>query len=347
MAFSLLARLYLNAPVYTGTVGGATATAGTARWADCIAYCDSIINSGIYSLQPVYFDNFAPTNGPSDKENIFVVPFDATNIGGQQWQMATLHYQNQVTFGLSSQPYNGFCSTSDFYSNFDTTSTYTISGTETLRTFNDQRSGQYLCGQQFSTQYPYPQNQNVIVASTDPSIVLTDQQTGLNLAYDPTLFATYGFSSPAPQFRLAGVRNIKYFPQSGTSTQQSNDFAVFRLGMIYLDKAEAELRSGTNLTDALSLVNAIRERAYGNSSHDWAAADLTLPNLLAERAREMAWEGVRREDIIRYEVLGNGNYFTGARVPDKSQDPDTHYMIFPIPQLEITANPNLKQNTGY
>ena len=121
---------------------------------------------------------------------------------------------------------------------------------------------------------------------------------------------------------------------------------VFRLAEIYFIKAEAELRLGVNTGDALNLINAIRTRAYGNSSENWTS--LTLASLLAEKGREMAYEGVRRDDLIRYEVSGDGPYFTQARtVGAKAKDPDDHWMVFPIPALQIVANGNLTQNPGY
>ena len=334
-AFSLLAKLYLNAQVYTGT----------ARWADCMAMCDSVLNSGKYSLQSSYYDNFAIKNEGS-KENIFVVPFDNINIGGNNWEMATLHYQNQANFQLSTGPWNGFCSAADFYKQFDTTSTYSSSGGNTYRTYHDSRSGQYLVGQQFSVPYSFPPDKNVIVASQDASLALKDVQTNLPLSFTPVVAKV---SDPSAPFRLAGVRNIKYFPEPGTQGNQSNDMVLFRLADIMLMKAEAEVRSGTNMGDALSLVNEIRTRAYnGDASHNWTAGDLTLDNLLAERARELTWEGFRRQDMIRFEVAGGKPYFTAARTPDKAQDPaDKHTMIFPIPDPQISANPNLKQNPGY
>ena len=335
-SYALLARLYLNAQVYSGT----------ARWADCITYCDSVLQ-GPYKLMPDYFDNFMPSNGPGSTENIFVVPFDATNIGGNSWEMYTLHYQSQVTFGLTSTPYNGFCTPSAFYNNFDTTSTYTESAGNTYRTFNDMRAGQYLVGQQFLTQYPYPPYQNVLVASGNASLAAIDQQTQLPLAFNPNVTV---FSSGNGVQRLAGARQIKYFPQSGTAGNQSNDVVLLRLSDVMLTKAEAELRNGT-VTDALSMVNQVRDRAYSaapGSSIEWTAAQLTLPNILAERARELAWEMVRRDDLIRYEVASGTPYFSAARTPDKNQDVmDGHLYIYPIPSLEITNNHNLKQNPGY
>ncbi len=126
-----------------------------------------------------------------------------------------------------------------------------------------------------------------------------------------------------------------------------NDFVIFRLAEMYLIKAEAEMRMpGGNTADALALVNSLRARAYGDASHNLAS--LTLPVLLQEKGREMAYEGVRRDDLIRYEVTDGIKYFTGPRtVGSKAADPDDHWMVFPIPSVQITANANLQQNMGY
>ncbi len=328
-SFSLLARLYLNAGVFTGTP----------RWNDCRSMCDSVILSGKYSLETNYFDNFAVKNDNS-KENIFVVPFDNINIGGNNWEMATLHYQNQINFGLSGGPWNGFCSTADFYNSFDTSSVYTLKGNSVFRTFNDARTGQYLVGQQFTPLYTYPPNTNVMYSTTDDALVLKDAGTALPIKFDPNVPT---ISSSSDAFRLAGVRNIKYFPEQGTAGNQSNDMVIFRLADIYLMKAEASLRAGVDQANALDLVNQIRSRAYGgDASRNWTMADLTLNNLLAERGREMAWENTRRQDLIRYGTFG------AARKPDKVADPaDGTRNIYPIPAAQIIANPTLKQNPGY
>ncbi|HUB61789.1 MAG TPA: RagB/SusD family nutrient uptake outer membrane protein [Puia sp.] len=332
-AHALLAKLYLNSQVYTGNP----------RWADCISQCDSIINSGNYSLQTNYFDNFSPTN-ESSTENIFVIPYQNGLISGNDIAWENLHGNNAPSFLLQQNPWDGFVSTADFYANFDTTSTYTTSGGNTYRTYVDSRSGQYLIGQQFSSQFTYPPNQNVLVSTSDPSLILTDQTSGLNLVYTPDIPV---YSSADPSFLLVGVRNIKYFPEPNIPYDQDNDIVVFRLGDIMLMKAEAELRSGTNTGDALNLVNQIRERAYGNSSHDITSSTLTLDYLLAERARELTWEGWRRQDLIRYEVASGTPYFSAPRTPQKLQDADSHYQIFPIPTIQMTSNPLLTQNPGY
>ncbi|HWB24118.1 MAG TPA: RagB/SusD family nutrient uptake outer membrane protein [Chitinophagaceae bacterium] len=337
MGYALMAKLYMGAQVYTGT----------ARWADAMAACDQVINSGNYSLLSNYFDNFSPNNSNltgSGNENIFVVPYDKVNIGGNNWEMMTLHYQNNINFALSGSPWNGFCSTADYYSNYDTASVYTYKGTTKYRTYLDQRAGQFLIGQQYSPVYNYPPSTNVIV-SADPSLAIQDAQFGIPLVFTPTVS---DISNPSGAFRGAGIRNIKYFPEAGTSGNQSNDMVIFRYADILLMKAECEVRLGTNLADALNLVNQIRTRAYGgDASHNLTAGQLTLDAILGERAKEMAYEGWRRDDLIRYEIASGKPYFTGARNPAKTQDADKHYMLFPIPAQQISANPNLHQNPGY
>lgn len=287
--FMLLAKLYLNAQVYTGTP----------RWSDCMAACDSVISSGKYSLSSDYFSNFAVNNDGS-AENIFVVPFDKINIGGMNWEMETLHYQHNLKYNLTGQPWNGYCATADFYNGFDNT---------------DKRKQMWLVGQQYD-------------AKGSP---LVDAQTNLPLKISPYVNE---LSNSADSFRLAGVRNVKYAPQAGTSGNQSNDMVIFRLADAYLMKAEAELRAGT-ITDAAQLVNAVRQRS------GLPAMALTLPNLLAERQHELVWEGWDRQDAIRFGTFGN------ARKPAKAVDPDKHLEIFPIPAPQISSNPNLKQNPGY
>lgn len=344
-AHTLLARLYLNAEVFTGVPGPAY-QAGTPNWQGAINESDSVL-AGPYSLMSDYFDNFMPSNGPGSTENIYAYPCDHTNNKSNDWENAILHYQSNKSFGMASGAnlWNGFCSQADFYDTFDTTSTYVQSGANILRNYKDQRSGQWLIGQQYIGTYNYPPSQNVVVSAPASDRVI-DAGTSTPLAFNPNFTL---FSDASPAGRLAGVRNIKYFPSPSSGQNGSdmdNDFVIFRLAEIYFIKAEAELRSGTNTADALSLINAIRARAYGDASH--ALKSLTLQTLLDEKGREMAYEGVRRDDLIRYEVAGDGPYFTKARtVGGKAADPDQHWMVFPIPTNQLTANNNLKQNAGY
>ncbi|RYY57225.1 MAG: RagB/SusD family nutrient uptake outer membrane protein [Chitinophagaceae bacterium] len=328
LSFTILAKLYLNSEIYVNQP----------RWAEARDMCDSVILSNKYSLMTNYYDNFSQNN-ESSTENIFAVPFDNVNIGGNNIQTQTLHYDNEPNTGIRGGGWNGYCSNAEFYSNFDTTSVYAKRGQNTYRTFLDSRSGQYLVGQQFNERMSYPPSTNVLVASDNAALRLTDKQTGKLLSFYPNVKEV---NNPTDTFRLAGVRSVKFFPNAGVQTSMSNDFPLYRLADVLLMRAEASMRNGTATGTDLNYVNMVRTRAYGgDASKNWTMPQLTLVNMLAERARELAWEDHRRTDVIRFGTFGN------ARVPAKAQDADRHFEIFPIPKAEYLTNPNLKQNPGY
>ena len=125
------------------------------------------------------------------------------------------------------------------------------------------------------------------------------------------------------------------------------DFPIIRLPEIYLIYAEAVLRggSGGDINTALGYINDLRTRAAANTI---TSPELTLQFILDERARELYWEGHRRTDLVRYNLLTTGTYLwpwkggvaNGTAVNSK-------YNIFAIPSANLNSNPNLHQNTGY
>ena len=128
------------------------------------------------------------------------------------------------------------------------------------------------------------------------------------------------------------------------------DFPVFRLADAYLMYAEAVLRGGSGGDDATALqyVNMLRERAWGDDSGNITAGDLNLDFILDERGRELYWEGHRRTDLLRYGRFAGDAYIWAW----KGQTPgglgtDAKFNLFPIPEADINANPNLDQNLGY
>jgi hypothetical protein len=158
---------------------------------------------------------------------------------------------------------------------------------------------------------------------------------------------------------------LKALPAAGTATNQATvwylrrgndpdqafidiDFPLFRLGEMYLIYAEAAARGAADVNLAVSYINELRERAYGNTSGNISSADLTTDFVLDERGRELYWEGHRRTDLIRYNRFVEASYLwpwkggisTGAPVADFRK-------LFPIPTADITANPKLIQNPGY
>ena len=128
------------------------------------------------------------------------------------------------------------------------------------------------------------------------------------------------------------------------------DYPMFRLADAYLMYAECVLRGGQGGTraEALTYVNDIRERAFGNVSGDITDPQFNLDFILDERARELYWEGHRRTDLIRFSKFTGGDYLWPwkGKVKDGVAT-DSYRDLMPIPAADLGANPTLKQNQGY
>ena len=301
-AWALLARLYLNAKVYTGTE----------RYADALTYAKKVIDAG-YSLRPNYPELFMADNDKQKDEFMFTINCDGLN---------TTSYGN-TTFLIHAP-----CGAD--VDDFGLTAGNGWGGYRATKGLADKFSD--------------------LTGATDKRALFTTSQFGTApaqlLISDPSNFAE--------GLHVAKYRNIrtdgapvhdnpgKYFSDI--------DFPVFRLPEMYFIYAESVLRGATNgdLGTALTYMNAIRTRAFGNTSSNINLSDLTLNYVLDERARELYWEGHRRTDLIRYGLLTTGTYLwpwkggvqNGTAKEDK-------YNIFPIPAVNLTANPNLTQNTDY
>lgn len=301
---ALLSRLYLNAEVYTGT----------SRIADAESMVDEIINSGVYSLTTDYFENFAADNDQgfaSTSENMWVIPYDAPAIaGGFNIAQMTLHYNSQETFNLQEQPWNGYCSLSEFYNSYDD---------EDLRKGeygNHTVRGNFLAGPQ-------------VKANGDPVLDGTaDDPGGEPLVYTVELNAL-----EPNAYRQAGARVFKFEIPAGAPNTLPNDFPIVRYSEVLLTKAEALARQ--NKEGAEMMVNMVRDRA-GLDDLD----QVSLDDILAERGRELFFEILRRTDLIRYGKFASGEWDFKTSVPESRN-------LFPIPAPQLNANPNLQQNDGY
>lgn len=115
-AYFLLAKLYLNENVITGT-------SDMSGYTSCSSLCDSLLNAG-YSLTPNFLDNFS-SNNTGSPENIFVIPYDHIYAQGLQIQMMTFHYNQAAKYnwGSTGGPWNGFCANADYYGKFNNADT--------------------------------------------------------------------------------------------------------------------------------------------------------------------------------------------------------------------------------
>lgn len=114
-----------------------------------------------------------------------------------------------------------------------------------------------------------------------------------------------------------------------------NDIVVFRYADALLMQAEAKVRNGQNGDNEL---NAVRQRV-GEETRT-----ATLENILAERQLELAWEGWRRQDLIRF------GQFTRAyhSRPQLENEASGYTTVFPIPASIVQRySESMKQNDGY
>jgi starch-binding outer membrane protein, SusD/RagB family len=275
---------------------------GTARWAEAITAADAVINSGKYELAANYFDNFK-TGNEGSKETILAATFSsAKDLGfpNHNFYMRTLHY-NQI----ASSPWNGFTTIAEVYDSFDA---------------KDTRRSVMWIGQQYADM-------------TWPAQSASGKKVEERTAGVPLLFTKNCPITGATESN--GIRVPKYQPDvAAPGGQGENDFVIFRLADMMLIKAEAQVRSNA-AASALTAVNTLRKRA--------GVADLTAVTLDAiwkERTYEMFWEGVRRQDQIRF-----GKFTEGYT--NKTGVSNAKVLLFPIPTNQLANNPKLKQNPGY
>ncbi len=162
----------------------------------------------------------------------------------------------------------------------------------------------------------------------------------------PFTFTPYVNELEPNAWRQSGARISKWQFYLGMTSNLDNDFAIFRYADILLTKAEATAWKTNNWNDGsvLAVVNQIRTQHGGV----YALPALTPATFLAERSREMFAEAWKRQDMIRFGTY-NTAYGFHAADPADNLGPNglNHLNVFPIPETQINANKNLKQNPGY
>jgi hypothetical protein len=290
-ASMLLAEVYLNANVYTGTPA----------YSQALSAAQAVISSGAYSLDPNFRHMFQADNNTSP-EIIFAI----TQDGLRTQTYGGVNFIIHASCGNSMNP-----------------STYGVDGCWYGNRLKPQAYLRYDAANDHRASFIYTSGQTLAVGS----------------------ISDFGTGYPAPKFE-----NVTSTGQPGSNPGfVDTDFPMFRLGEAYLIYAEAQLRGGGgDAGTALTYVNALRQRAYGNTSGNITAAQLTLPFILDERGRELLWEAHRRTDLVRYGLFTGGTYLWswkgGAALGTAT---DAHLNVYPIPATELVANPKLKQNTGY
>ncbi|MBO9203851.1 MULTISPECIES: RagB/SusD family nutrient uptake outer membrane protein [Niastella] len=325
-AYTLLAKVYLNAAVYSGT----------AEWSKCIDACNAVINSGAGYILEKDQKNVFVTENQNSKEIIFALPLDenfTNNWNAFDLHMQSLSPENQATYNMLSTPWGGMAAMPQFINSYDADDT--------------RYQKNWLKGQQYSS-------------SGTPLKGTMGATTGLPLIYINTIPSiAFGES-------VHGLRLGKFEIKMGAAVQLSNDFPVFRYADVLMMKAESLLRTGkaneaadivTQIRQRAFSTNPAKAtvtgaQLQGGSGYDYGrrdidkttnegGADIAYGRFLDELGWEFDQEGRRRQDLIRFGVFTKKSWFS------HDANNDNNKILFPLPRPEIAKNTKLRQNLGY
>ena len=274
-------------------------------WETVIYYCDQLKVMN-YKLESEYETNFSIFNEPS-VENIFTIPMNKTLYTNQmQYLFRSRHYNHAKAYGLSGE--NGPSAT-----------------IEALETFGYGTAAQdprfdicYFAGEMYDLK--------------GDIIKLDDGTVLVYLPWEVALDIT-----DTPYEQTAGARMKKYEVDPTVTKDgklMENDIVLFRYADALLMKSEAKVRNGENGDVEL---NQVRSRVKA------ARRPATLENILSERQLELAWEGWRRQDLIRFGMFTRA-YNSRPQLPNEETGYTT---VFPIPEKIRVMNTKLVQNPGY
>ena len=294
---------------------------GTTRDAwETVLYCQKQIEKEGYSLQPNFSQNFSKTND-SSVENIWTQPSDGTTYKVSDYNPTrTLHAAHASAYGL--QGWNGACAT-----------------VEQMKVF---KYGMDEQDPRMDMTFFYGP---VFVDGKPIDAGLGD---GAQLCYNP-MDVVVDFKEDVPNqiLKFAGARMSKYEVDNTTSSylNHNNDKVFWRYADALLLAAEAKVRMGQS-GDAE--VNEIRDRVQAGQK-----SNVTLQDILDERMLEFSYEGMRRQDQIRFGTYTepttdryagvHHNVATGDYVVDNTG----FTTVFPIPTSVLELNTKLTQNPGY
>lgn len=308
VAYFLMAKLALNSQVYADDDWADGAPSGSATFnvdgTDMNAWEATIAYSDKitalgYQLESDFSNNFS-VNNENSKENIFVIPMDPTNYAARMmYLIRSRHYEHGKAYDQDG--WNGASATKEALAIFR------------KGNVDPRMEKTYFMGK---------------VMGPDGNFVKNDK---VDLEYKPDAI-TIDLSGDTDE-KTAGARMAKYetdpIAQAGGQLVH-NDYVLFRYADVLLMKAEALVRAGQSGDAELKQV---RDRVGASNR------EATLQTLLDERLLEFAWEGLRRQDLVRFDKY---------HLPITDRPASARFRtVFPIPGEVLSLNKNLSQNPGY
>lgn len=318
-AKGLLARVYLNAGVYTGTP----------QWDKVLTLTQDVISANKYQLDASYRTPFSRTNDQS-KEILFAVPYDAVNANQSNFHMKTLKPDLRFVFNLQAQPWGGSASNPQFIDTYDKA---------------DGRLGDtWLMGPQFDGQ-----GRGYNFVEFVPSMTKTDFNNGYPVKkYEIYAGETGASDVDYPVLRYAEILMMR--AEALLRTGQADAAAALVTQVRQRDftganasKATvtgADLMKGSSYNYGWDDTDGVVKTAPNGTPTLNGGADIQYGRFLDELGWEFAIEGHRRTDMIRFGIFTTKTWF--------NHKPNGAFRtIFAIPQNAISTNSNLKQNPGY
>jgi hypothetical protein len=325
-ARGILARVYLNAEVYTGTP----------RWNEVIAVTQEIIDSGRYQLDATYRGPFSRNNHTSP-ELIFAVPYDEVFGGGSNFHMKTLKPDLRFVFDMSAGPWGGSASNPQWIDTYDP---------------DDGRLGDtWLMGPQFDNQgrgYDFVQYVPAMVDGAGGAWKVEFYHGFPVRKYEIYAGMTGSSDVDYPALRYADVLMMaaEASLRSGdagraavlvTEVRQRN-FTGAAAGKATV--TGADLMQGSAYNYGWYDTDGVVKTGPGGAPVTNGGGDIQYGRMLDELGWEFAAEAHRRQQLIRFGVFTTKTWF--------NHEPNGDYRtIFAIPQPRLNTNDKLAQNPGY
>lgn len=312
----LLARLYLNAEVYTGK----------AMWTEAKQYAKAVVD-GPHKL----WDK--GVNGWSAYQMLFMG--DNGESGASQEAILPILQDGKATTSWGTTL---FLLASTVKSDMTATDGGTFGTTEAWA--GNRTRPEFVAKFFPNGDAPNVSTADMVVAAGDDRALLWGVDRINDIPEGSTGEYTNGFA----------VAKFSNRYSNGGSTHSSQymdaDYFLMRSAEAYLILAEADARlnGGTTSAEGTAAIKAIRSRAHAST----AKSAYTTDDILDERARELYYEGFRRTDLIRYGYYNSPAYrwqWKGGAYAGVGFD--AHLNVFAIPSDDLEANKNLKQNPGY
>lgn len=309
----LLARIYLNAEIYTGS----------ARWQDAKTYAEKVIN-GPHKLWTssvggwsAYQMLFMGDNGETGASVEAILPLLQDGKTTTSWGTSLFLMASTWKADMNDGTYN----TTEFWAG--------------------NRSRSQLLAKFFPNgDAPAVNIEDMTAAAGDDRALFYGKDREL-VVTKVTEF-TSGYS-------VAKFRNSYSNGSVGHNSQFVDmDYFLMRSAEAYLIAAEADARinGGTTTATGAGYINQLRARAHAAQNPQYS-----VRQILDERSRELYYEGFRRTDLIRYGFFGGsksadyvwdwkGGAASGVSFPE-------YRNLFALPDEDVNANTNLIQNEGY